>query len=249
MFEEFKSLFEPEREDELRQLKVLRLPEHINTDPLAQMYLQSKYHLTLTNAAYTTMIMYLENHLDQGGSVILALLKHCEITHLDRDPGDHLSLAGLLISTLEQDEDDDDDRGVDGPGGKMADSTAAMRKNLEKLKLGPMPMEPELLGDVQAELEELDVQHPPTDGQSSLVEEFEKYIKREPSEDAPGRNEVPMPPSMAADVVMEVQKVKENRDRFRIEAPITAPPPVTVVTFTIHNTYGGYVLPSAIETY
>jgi transcription initiation factor TFIID subunit 5 len=103
-----------------------------------------------------------------------------------------------------------------------------------------MPIESDLAEDVRIELEKEDIKHPPDAGRLSLVEEFEQNIKREDSMDAPSRNEIPLPPSRARDVVMEVQKIKENRDRFRIDGRSNGiGPGVSVCMFTFHNTLDG----------
>jgi transcription initiation factor TFIID subunit 5 len=100
-------------------------------------------------------------------------------------------------------------------------------------------MEPELREDVRAELEEEDHRHPPADGRPTLVEEFDERIKREESADAPSRADLPLPPSRARDVVMEMQKVRENRDRFQIEGRTGGIGiPVSACMFTVHNSLG-----------
>ena len=85
----------------------------------------------------------------------------------------------------------------------------------------------------------LDQLHPPADGVPTLVEEFDRKIKREESADAASRADLPLPPSRARDVVMEMQKVRENRDRFKIEGRTGgAGIPVSACMFTFHNTLG-----------
>ncbi len=107
------------------------------------------------------------------------------------------------------------------------------------LKLGPMPTEPELRDDVRAELEEEDQRRPPVDGLPTLVEEYDRKIKREESADAPARVDIPLPPSRARDVIMEMQKVRENRDRFRIEGRTGGVGvAISACMFTFHNTLG-----------
>jgi transcription initiation factor TFIID subunit 5 len=107
------------------------------------------------------------------------------------------------------------------------------------LKLGLLPLESELQEDVRAELEEEDKRHPPAEGRPTLVDEFDQRIKREESADGPARADLPLPPSRARDVVMEMQKVRENRDRFRVEGRTGGVGmPVSVCMFTFHNTLG-----------
>ena len=136
-----------------------------------------------------------------------------------------------------------EDEGIPGhnPGSANTDRNAP--PVLAKLQLGALPMEPELMEDVRAELQEEDSKNPPKPGQNSLVDEFEQRIKRESTEEAPTRETVPLPPSLARDVLMEVQKVKENRDRFKIEGRTGGVGPgVSVCMFTFHNTFDRYVV-------
>ena len=125
--------------------------------------------------------------------------------------------------------------GIDGAFNGVTNSD--ITDNNALLKLGMMPMESDLAQDVRAELEDEDAKNPPPLGKNSLVEEFDQNIKREDSADAPNRNEIPLPPSRARDVIMEVQKIKENRDRFRIEGRTSGVGVgVSVCMFTFHNT-------------
>lgn len=109
--------------------------------------------------------------------------------------------------------------------------------NTVTLRLGSLAMDPDLAMDVRADLEDEDIKNPPDAGKLSLVEEFDRNIKREDSADGPSRTDIPYPPSRARDVTMEVQKIKENRDRFKIESRTGGiGPPVSICMFTFHNT-------------
>ncbi|GJD03721.1 WD repeat domain-containing protein [Colletotrichum higginsianum] len=100
-------------------------------------------------------------------------------------------------------------------------------------------MEEDLREDVRAELQDEDALNPPPEGRSTLVEEFDRKIKREESADGPNRAELPLPPSRARDVVMEMQKVRENRDRFKIEGRTGGVGvAASACMFTFHNTLG-----------
>ena len=169
---------------------------------------------------------------------MMILQTHLNIVTVERAADDNLSLAKMLGRAKVTEDFPAEDEGIPGHNAGSANTDRHTTSNiLTRLKLGPLPMEPELLDDVQAELEEEDVRNPPVEGQHSLVQEF-AHIKREESEDAPNRTDIPVPPSKVRDVVMEVQKVKENRDRFRIEGRTGGVgPAVSVVMFTFHNTY------------
>ena len=240
----FKTYFEREHEDDLRALEPISLPEHANNNEIAKIYRGAKYRLTLSTVAFFNLIQFLEGKEKDGGAVIIGVLQtHLNIVTVDRIAEDQQSLAKLLGRSNIIEDFPAEDEGIPGhnPGSANTDRNAGSTV-LTRLKLGPLPMESDLLGDVQADLEDEDIKHPPIDGQISLAQEFERHIKREESEDAPNRLDVPLPPSLARDVAMEVQKVKENRDRFRIEGRTGGVGPgVSVVMFTFHNTYDWYV--------
>jgi transcription initiation factor TFIID subunit 5 len=104
-------------------------------------------------------------------------------------------------------------------------------------------MDEELREDLRAELADADARQPPPEGKNSLLDEFEQKIKREDSADAPSRAELPLPPSRARDVAMEMAKVRENRDRFKIEGRTGGVGvPVSACMFTFHNSLGRYGL-------
>ena len=174
--------------------------------------------------------------------MISVMQTHLNIVTVERVADDKYSLAKMLGRAKTVEDFPAEDEGIPGHNAGSANTDRNAGSNvLTRLKLGPLPMEPELLADVQAELEEEDAKNPPVEGQNSLMQEFDQHIKREESDDAPGRTDVPLPPSLQRDVLMEVQKVKENRDRFRIEGRTGGVgPAVSVVMYTFHNTYDGY---------
>jgi len=242
-FNAFKGLFEKEHQDDLRALEPLSLPEHVLDNPIAKIYRSSKYRLTLSTVAFFNLIQFLESKEKDGGAIIISVIQNgINVVTIERASDERHSLAAMLGRAYEGQEFPDEDEGIPGhnPGSGNTDGNATLGV-LTKLKLGSLPMEPELVGDVQAELEDEDARNPPAEGQNSLLQEFEQHIKREESEDAPNRGDIPLPPSVSRDVAMEVQKVKENRDRFKIEGRAGGVGPgVSVTMFTFHNTFDRY---------
>ncbi|KAF2144556.1 uncharacterized protein K452DRAFT_284884 [Aplosporella prunicola CBS 121167] len=241
-FEKYKDMFVREHEQDIRQLTNIRLPEHVVGGHIAKIYRGNKYRVTLSNMAFNSLIQFLESKDKEGGSVIISILNQwMNIVTVDRTAaGNERSLAAIIAKGGVEDDLPAEDEGIPGhnPGSANTDRNAP--PVLAKLSLGPLPMEPELMEDVRAELQEEDIKNPPKPGKSSLVEEFEQRIKRESTEDVPTRETVPLPPSLARDVLMEVQKVKENRDRFKIEGRTGGVGPgVSVCMFTFHNTFDG----------
>lgn len=168
--------------------------------------------------------------------IVYLLQTYCDIKETSRGPIDQYSFEAIINNARGIGRDDVDlQEGIDG--GFTGVTNKDIMDNNAVLRLGPMPMESELEQDVRAELEDEDIRNPPELGRTSLAAEFERSIKREESADAPNRNEIPLPPSRARDVVMEIQKVKEYRDRFRIESRTGGVgPAVSVCMFTFHNT-------------
>ena len=239
-FQSYRERFEKEHQDDLRALSPIRLPEHVESNSIAQLYRTNRYRVTLTISAYSLLTQYLEARDLDGGSVINHLLaNHFNLVTVDRAAaGGDRSLARILAKRTEDQDIPPEDEGIPGhnPGSANTDKNAP--PVLTKLALGPMQMDSDLMEDVKAELEDHDASHPPAPGRGSLVEEFEQQIKREPTDDAPSRDAIPFPPSLARDVAMEVQRIKENRDRFKIEGRTGGVGPgVSVTMFTFHNTF------------
>lgn len=133
-----------------------------------------------------------------------------------------------------------EDEGILGhnPGNSIITDDPTQGNNLVKLRLGRLPLDKDLEGDVRGDLEDMDISQPALPGQDSLVETLEMNIKQEPDDEFPSRAELAYPPSTARDVAMEVQKIRENRDRFKIEARTGGiGPGISVCMFTFHNTF------------
>ena len=186
------------------------------------------------------MINFLEGKEKEGGSVLLSIIsERMTVCSIDRASEDTKSLASMLNKAKVQEDFPAEDEGIPGHTPGSANTEAAPGSAvLTRLKLGPLPLEPELLEDVMDTLQEEDEHIPPKEGQTTLVHEFNQMIKREETDDAPNRTDLPLPPSKSRDVYLEVLKVREHRDRYKLEAstdPMVAP--VSICMFTFHNAY------------
>jgi transcription initiation factor TFIID subunit 5 len=207
---------------------------------VAKLYRGHKYRLTLTKMAYNVLIQFLESKEDQGGDITTAMINnHLNIVEVDRaTTGLDRSLAAMLSKRGEEWDTPAEDEGIPGHNPGSANTKKDAPNVLPKLALGPRPLELELLGDLRAGLEDEDSRNPPEHGERSLLDTFEDKIKKEPTDDGPSRDVVPLPPSLARDVAMEITKVREHRDRFKID-PITGgvAPGISVCMYTFHNTF------------
>ena len=243
-FSAFKEIFEGGyHQDDLRKLEPISLPEHVLDSEIAKIYRGSKYRVKLSQMAFCNLIMFLESKETDGGSVIVSVIQtNLNIVTVEQTLDDQLSLARLLNRANGEDYPAEDE-GIPGhnPGSANIDRNSSSTV-LTKLKLGPLPAESELSADVRADLEEEDIKNPPKEGQISFSQVYEQQqIKQEESEESPSRNDIPLPPSVARDVAMEVQRLRENRNRFKIEGRtggVSAS--VSVTMFTLHNTFDWY---------
>lgn len=248
-FDKFKEMFSPEHSEDLRVLATVRIPEHLQTCELAKLYRSNKYRLPISKPAFFHLVQFLESKGKEGALLNALLSGNCNVVTVDRASDDRYSLAAILARTNEVQDMPGEDEGIPGhnPGSAFTDDNPARGSGMPKLRLGKLPMESDLEGDVRAELDEIDAKEPPAAGKNTLVQELDQMIKQEDDDEFPTRAELPFPPSIARDVALEVQKVKENRDRFRIETRTSGVgPAVSVCMFTFHNTYDWYGLLSLL---
>jgi transcription initiation factor TFIID subunit 5 len=233
--QKFRYQFERVHADELRVLETITLPQHVMDNSITQLYQNNKYKIPLNSHVFHNLIVYLEANSKKAGGIILQILQtHCQVIETSRGPVDQFSFEAIVNRArgLPLEEIVDDQEGIQGAFTGV--SNQDITNNNAPIKLGPLQMETDLANDVRAELVEEDAKNP---GRPSLVEEFDKRLRREGSADAISRNEIPLPPSKARDVLLEVQKMKEFRDRFKIEGRTGGVgPAVSVCMFTFHNT-------------
>ncbi|KAH8652200.1 WD40-repeat-containing domain protein [Xylariales sp. PMI_506] len=246
LMEKHKERFEKIHADEVNSLKLVETPKQLEENQIGQLYLKNKYRIPLNKFVAGTLFNFLERDSEECGNIIVYLLTtFCDLETIERGPIEPFSFEAIYRRARNLELDDlDAQEGIPG----IVSTTGAFTLNKEildngnnaALKLGPLPMELDLRADVLAELEEEDKINPPRDGTRTLVDEFNLMhpIKKEAA-DSPQRTDIPYPPSRARDVVMEMQKVRENRDRFKIDGRSGgAGPGVSVCMFTFHNTLG-----------
>lgn len=242
-FNAYRSIFERDHEDDVKSLGSVRLPPHLNDNRVAKLYLENKYRLTLTMMPFYNLIQFLESKMFDGGQVLMDIIRdHLNIVTVDRTATAEKSIAAILASGQGDDELPAEDEGIPGhnPGHPLTqrhDPEADAARI--RLTLGAYPQDQDLQDDVRTALQDEDAKNAPRPGQASLVDEYEQRIKREPTDDVPSRDMVPLPPSLARDVSMEVQKVVEHRDRYKLEATRTGGvgPGVSITMYTFHNTF------------
>lgn len=206
----------------MKELSTLSLPVHVEENALARLYRENKYRITLSATTKNLLLLHLEEQDDQGGRLVLNVLN----SHLD------LRMIPGRAAIFQREDDASVDQ--DGIQGHVSGGQATADR-LASVKLGQLPMDRELVKDVEEELREEDSR---ARAGSSLVEEFQR-IKREESEDSPAREAIPLPPYTVRDIDREILLVKDHRDAVKLHGgPNPALPSVCMYTF--HNTNDGY---------
>jgi transcription initiation factor TFIID subunit 5 len=170
-YEKHSGEFELVHRDALLELSSLSMPEHLESNKRARLYRSKKYRLTLSRTSLSLLIHYLMEKQDQGGQVVLRLMNRwLDIKIVQGAPSEE---AG----------------GVDGEA--LMDHEGIDTR--ERLSLGPLPMDPDMMEDVTSELREEDLRNgEAVNGENSLSSVWSK-VKREPAEDSPARESIPLP--------------------------------------------------------
>jgi transcription initiation factor TFIID subunit 5 len=232
--------FQSVHADDLKTFSTVTLPPHVTENPVTKLYKENRYRIPLNQHATGDLFNFLERESEQGGTVIRQLLvTYCQVDSTSRGPITPFSFEAVYRKSKNLEiEEVDDNEGI--PGVNIGLSNRDVLDPAAPLKLGPLPMEMDLRDDVRAEIEDEEKRNPPQPGKPSLLEEFDQKIKREDSADVPSRADLPLPPSRPRDIMLEIQKVRENRDRFKIEGRTGGVGvPVSACIFTFHNTLGG----------
>ncbi|KIX09007.1 uncharacterized protein Z518_00085 [Rhinocladiella mackenziei CBS 650.93] len=245
LFQKFSEDFKKEHEYDLRALEHIALPEH-GEDKVAKLYRDNKYRLSLSSAAFNYFMQFLESLPQAGFKLFISIVEqNLDLRQVERAADDRFSFAAVIQRGIGGQDMPAEDEGIPGhrPGNAVSSTDPNVGNTLATLKLGKLPMEKDLEEDVRAELMDLDGAVPPQPGQPSLVQTHELVnIKQEDEDEGPNRTDVPFPPSTARDVAMEVQKIRENRDRLRIESRTGGiGVGISVVMYTFHNTHDSMI--------
>lgn len=236
-FDEFKTNFEHDRDHDLRELSLVKNPNHIDESDTARVYWTNKYRVTMVESTHFTLLSFLESRDRSGGTVVITIMStHMNILTVNRVSAADRSFGAMLARQGAHPTLPEEDEGIPGHNPGSANTDLNAPSVLTRVLLGRMPMDDERAEDVRGELEDIDIAEPPGPGETSLVEEFEQKIKRENSEDGPG-HVVPYPKAAARDIITDVEKVRAYRDRFKLVARSNGVGPgISVCMFTLHNT-------------
>lgn len=232
--------FRKEHEYDMKQLQNTSLPEHLQQDGEAKRYLTNKYRISLSTPAHMYLMTFLESLDKPLYEVFLQVISNrLDLRSVERALDDRYSFASIIMRNQEDGDLPLEDEGIPGhrPGNAIVTDQANIGNTLANIKLGKLQMDKDTEEDIRAEIGDLDKGIPPGAGQPSLIETHEKLnIKQEDEDEGPTRVEIPFPASTSRDVHMEVTKIRENRDRLKMEGRTGGiGPAVSVCMYTFHN--------------
>lgn len=199
---------------EVSKLAGISLPEHLRENELATAYRTRRYRLVVSKTSKNLVLYFLhENDAVGGGLLVRIINQYLSIVVASTRP-DKTSKPGEA----------DPEEGIAG----YVTKSEIDRFNQQTVKLGPMPLDPEVEKEVEAELKE---EQGETDD-TSLVDEFKKLTGV--TEDSPAK-EIPLPLADAAEIKRQILAVKDSRLRLKLDTPQAAAPSVCMYTF--HNTH------------
>ncbi|ORY00702.1 WD40 repeat-like protein [Basidiobolus meristosporus CBS 931.73] len=208
-FKSYKSDHEEFHTPDIQRLEAVTEPQHVEENPLVQIYRKNKYNLKMTNVTFELFISFLQ---DNKFMLLLRIVNQY-----------------LNIQDIETEE------GVGITGHKTHQLKAF---NQQPVQLGQLPPDPALKDEVERALKENDekakADGPETDSiASSLVEEYKK-VKVDGAQDGPTREDIPLPPIKGFDIQAEIDSIVDLRKRLKL-GPGALP---SICMYTFHNTSG-----------
>lgn len=234
-WQKYEEQFRSVHEHDLQRLQTVMSPEHQEENTVARAYRDNRYRIPITNASFQYLMQFLESLPVNWYKLFIQIIeKHMDIRQVARASDDKFTFEAILRRG--QEEQVVEDEGIPGhkPGNAISSTDPNVGNALANLKLGKLPMEKELEDDLRGDLTDLDLENP--DAETSLLDTHQK-IKQEDEDEGPSRTDIPYPGSTARDVAMEVQKIRENRDRLKLEGRTGGVGPgLSCVIYTFHNT-------------
>lgn len=202
---------------EINKLAGISLPEHLKENELAQAYRNNKYRIIVSKTSINLLLYFLHENEAVGGAILIRIINQ---------------YLNPIISTTKPDKVDQE--GEANPDEGIPDYITKTNEidkfNEQPVKLGKLPMEPEVQKEIEAELKVKDEKTDPVN-EKSLVEEFQEITSVE--DDSPARESLPLPLKDASDIKRQILAVKDSRSKIKLGAIQASAPSVCMYTF--HN--------------
>ncbi|ODV80000.1 TFIID and SAGA subunit [Suhomyces tanzawaensis NRRL Y-17324] len=203
---------------EVKSLAGISLPEHLKENELALAYRRNKYRIIVSKTSINLLLYFLHENEAVGGAILIRIINQ---------------YLNPVISTTKPDKIDQEGEANPDEGiPEYVTKTNEIDKfNEQPVKLGKLPLEPEIQKEIEAELKIKDEKSSPVNGKT-LVEEFQDITK--PEADSPARESLPLPIKDYSDIKRSILAVEDSRSKIKLGAIQASAPSVCMYTF--HNT-------------
>lgn len=203
---------------EVEKFAGLSLPEHLEENDLAVAYRKYKYRILVSKTSLNLLIYFLHENEAVGGGILIRIINQ----YLDP-----------VISTNRPDKIDQEGEAnpEEGISEYVTDTNEVKKFNEQNVKLGKLPIDPDVAKEVEAELKIKDEKIEPVNNKT-LTKEFHDMTK--PDQDLPVRESLPLPLKDANDIKKMIIQVEDSRSKIKLGAIQASLPSVCMYTF--HNT-------------
>ena len=204
---------EARNQGDIRSFSSLTLPAHIYENQIAQLYRTQKYRLKLSKISLDLLLHLLHENESNGGKIIIRIINQYLSIETTTATPSRLAADGMVQG--------------EGIQGTATRSTALdATRDREALRLGPMPMDSDMVKDVQGELGQ-------TPQLNQILADATKTV-----DDSPTRENLPLPSYKGVDVLAEVESIKEISKRLHLGPQVAQP---SVCMYTFHNSYDNLI--------
>lgn len=203
---------------DLNKLAGVSLPEHLTENELAHAYRTHKYRITISKITINLLLYFLHENEAVGGAALIRIINQ---------------YLNPIISTTRPDRIDQEGEKdpQEGISGFTTNVNEVDKFNEQQVKLGKLPMDPEVEKEIEADLKIRDEKTEGTN-EKSLVEEFKDMTA--PDEDSPARETLPLPLKDYSDIKRQILAVEDSRSKIKLDTVQASAP--SVCMYTLHNT-------------
>ncbi|CAK7892075.1 transcription initiation factor TFIID subunit 5 [[Candida] anglica] len=212
---------------EVNRLSGISTIDHLKENKLAQAFRTNKYKIIVSKTTINLLLFFLHENETVGGAVLIRIINQYLNPVIASTKPDKKDLEGEL----------NPEEGIPG----LYISNEIDKFNDQPVKLGKLPLDPEVEKEIEAELKVKDERIDKVDGKS-LLDEFKEMNENEEGEESPGRDALPLPIKDYTDIKRMILGVEDSRSKIRLgsggvggSSSIQASAP-SVCMYTFHNT-------------
>ncbi|RLV95544.1 Transcription initiation factor TFIID subunit 5 [Spathaspora sp. JA1] len=203
---------------EVNKFAGLALPEHLQENELAMAYRNHKYRILVSKTSLNLLLYFLHENEAVGGGILIGIINQ----YLD---------PVISINRPDKVDREGEANPEEGIPEYVTNTNEVEKFNEQGIKLGKLPIEPEVHKEIEAELKIKDEKIDAINGKT-LTEEFQEMTK--PESDSPTRESLPLPLKDYGDIRRMILQVEDSRSKISLGAIQASAPSVCMYTF--HNT-------------